>query len=160
MKNFIAICILMLSTALMAESGFYGDPERNGEGLILSIEDSGRIGIAFFTYADSVHVYPPVLGPNPPIDPLTPPPTNAATWYIGSGQFGEHLGEGDMFRSIPLQYPLALDGMLSVEAKVGRFHMARLGDGFEFRLECNSLMLPDQHICNSTFYFTEKFLGE
>ena len=76
MKNLLAaalICLLLMATA-NAQTGMFYNPERNGEGIIVTI-DGDVLAFAFFTHFDpnAVNEMPPVVSPPAPsVDPVLP----------------------------------------------------------------------------------------
>ena len=66
MKYILAL-LLALATTVQAQTGMFYNPERDGEGIIVTIVGD-TLGFALFTYfdANAVNEVPPVVSPAPP----------------------------------------------------------------------------------------------
>jgi hypothetical protein len=142
--KYLLMLLLLVSTPAFSDSGFFSDPTRDGEGLIL-IDDGKKKVFAFFTYIDASLAIPPV--PIPGLPELVPC-NNCQTWYIGN--------EGFLYKSAPIEYPLAVDGSIDVKFSVGTYKLIPYLDGYIMDVKCNDTLPPDMFLCNHLFEFTFK----
>ena len=68
MRYLISLLILMLSSTAFAQTGFFSNPERDGEGMIVTVKGD-LLAFAFFTYWDGTITIPPQVSPLPPDPP-------------------------------------------------------------------------------------------
>jgi hypothetical protein len=75
-KFTVLIVTLMCAVNLHADTGFFYNPDRSGEGIIVTVdEELDLLAFAFFTYYDSnfSSEIPPVVSPRPPTtEPIVP----------------------------------------------------------------------------------------
>ena len=160
MKTFLAIFVaFLLSSTAYAGTGFFYDPERNGEGIIVTIDKADRLAFALFTYWDARHAIPPTVSPTPPPSPIKPQ-TNTAIWYTGTGAWSDGLAVGDVYMSVPIDYPNVAGESLDQKIVVGQFLIVADKGGFDLQVNCNRFLPESMYICNNTFTFTQLIIGE
>ena len=160
MKNILlGLTILLLSTMAVAESGFYHNPERDGEGVSVVI-DGDTLAFAFFTYWDAKHAIPPIVSPPPPVLKPIIPCHNCPVWYVGTGVWVDGASIGDMYMSSPIEYPLAVDGNLDVQFVVGQYLIVATATGYDLIVNCNSVVPASMYMCNTTFTFNQLLIGD
>jgi hypothetical protein len=155
----LAVLFLVLATTAVAESGFYHNEDRNGEGIILTISKDGRLAFAFFTYWDASYAIPPVVSPVPPPSPITPC-HNCTTWYLGTGPWDTKIAKGTLWTSVAIDYPNVAGESLDEKIPVGTFVIVPDGAGFDLTIDCADFMPGGMYMCNNTFSFTNKIIGE
>ena len=160
MKNFLLILSLFLlsTTAFAAGTGFYYDPSRDGEGIIVTIDDNDRLAFALFTFWDAKHAIPPVVSPKLEL-PIVPC-HNCPIWYVGSGDLDKKVSFGKLYTSVALDYPNATqDGSLDEKLPVGEFTLLYSDGGWHLEVDCYDLMPPDMYMCNTIFSFDTLLIG-
>jgi len=160
MKILLAL-LLLFSASVMAESGFFYDPTRDGEGIFVTIDKNHRIAFALFTYWDEDTSTAPKPSPTPPPTELELLLTgNAPIWYTGVGVYFENAAIGELELSVATNYPEVSDDSLGDTYVVGTFLIVPHKLGFSLTVDCNNLMPPDTFICTETYTFTDKLIGE
>jgi hypothetical protein len=161
----LASLIFMVAVAVAkAESGFYYSPERSGEGLTLTIDKDDRIAFAFYTYwPEKIAILPAT----PKFDYYKLPCRNCSTWFVANGIYLKGAAVGEMTMTIPYHYPTTepytgtSTGILAERIPVATFLLEANGEGFDMSLDCYPQILPPSiYMCNNTFHFTRKIIGE
>jgi hypothetical protein len=160
MKYLITLLLIIgIVGSAQAETGFYHNPDRDGEGIILTIDKTDRLAFALFTYWDAKHAIPPVVSPAPPPSPIKPQ-TNQAIWYVGHGAYVDNVAVGDLYMSVPIDYPNVAGESLDEKIIVGQFLIVAEKDGFDLQVNCNRFLPQSMYICNNTFTFTQLIIGD
>jgi hypothetical protein len=160
MKNlFVILATFLLSTTVYAGTGFFYDPDRNGEGIIVTIDKNDRLAFALFTYWDAQHAIPPSVSPAPPPSPIKPQ-TNTPVWYVGNGAWLDGISVGDIYMSVPIDYPNVAGESLDEKIIIGQYLIVANKAGFDLQVNCNTFLPPSMYICNNTFTFYELIIGE
>jgi hypothetical protein len=184
-----AIYIVTMGNA-RADTGFFYNPDRSGEGIIVTTdEDRKMLAFALFTYWDAVISIPPVVSPMPPpvatvwtscstysfdgqeIPPVfspAPPPEEAVTykggaqaWFIGVGAYSDGIAIGDMYTNKAANYPQVTRTIgISQEIKVGVFLIEAYKGGFDLYVDCNELMPTSLYMCNNVLSFDTLLIGK
>jgi hypothetical protein len=163
MKYLLALLLIICVGSAQAESGFYFNPDRNGEGIILTIDKDSRLAWAFFTYWDDKISVPPVVSPPPPPPPfvvITPQLQNQQTWLIGNGVYLDNIAIGKAWISKAISYPNVVGESLDEKITVGNFLIEGFKGGFYLSLDCNNLLPKSIYMCSNTYKFTRKIIGE
>ena len=159
MKTLLTIILLMLANTSWAESGHYYDPDRDGEGIFVTTDDQGRLSFGLYTYFDAQSAVHPETSPPAPLLPLTPC-HNCPIWYVGNGVYVNDASIGAIYLSVAIDYPNVAQGSLNEAIDVGTYLIERTTDGFDLVVDCNGILHPDMYICNETFHFKTKLIGE
>lgn len=189
---FIFIFTLYLVTTgnARADTGFFYNPDRSGEGIIVTTDEKRKLlAFALFTYWDAVISKPPVVSPAPPPSPTVwtscptysfdgqiippvfspaPPQQEAVTykggaqaWFIGLGPYSDGIAIGDMYTNKAANYPQVTTTVgLSQEIKVGVFLIEEKMDGFDLYVDCNELMPTSLYMCNNVLSFNTLLIGK
>lgn len=158
MKNlFVILITLLLSTSAVAQSGFFYNPERDGEGISVVI-DGDTVAFALYTYWDATHAVPPIVSPAPP--PAITPCHNCAIWYVGTGEWMKDSSTGKMYMSVPIDYPHSIDGNLDVQFSIGTYLLTTGGEGYKLSVFCNDVVPSELYMCNNDFNFYRLLIGD
>lgn len=137
MKILLTILLLMSANAI-ADTAWYMDLDRSGEGMILTELEDGRLAFAFYSHKANAGI-PPSVSPQPP------PPLfcdEFTVWFTGySDLFLDGLAAGDVYYDVAVDdFPLAENGKVSEQYVVGSFVIYEEGEGFVLRMESNYIM--------------------
>jgi hypothetical protein len=162
MKTFLAILTaFLLSSTAYAGTGFFYNPDRDGEGIIVTTDDKSRIAWAMFTYWDKNISIPPTVSPAPPSPNLiTECHRNSQAWLVGNGVYVDDIAVGAAMISEPIEYPFVSDGSLDEKIQVGTFLLQGYEGGFDLAIDCNELLPESLYMCNNVFTFTQAIIGQ
>lgn len=141
-----------LSTVL-ADTAWYADPDRMGEGIVLSELDNGGLAFAFYAHVEEYIDIPPTVSP-------PPPPVRFCDiyniWLIGVSElYADGIAFGDVYYNDPDPlYPLAVNGTVAEEVKVGTFVIYKSGEGFVLHMENNHTM------CGLSLFGVDHYFSE
>jgi len=158
--TFFTTAFLLISAPLMAaESGIFFDPDRNGEGATIFVDDNQAV-LFFYTYCDESYDIPPAVSPLPPLVELDC--ANEPLWFLAqSSNFDGETGDGSIFMGEAINYPNASsESTVAAIDTVGTFTLIRSGDGFEMTVDWvqNPFLPQGVNLYNSTFFFTSPLL--
>ena len=154
MKTFLAIFVaFLLSSTAYAKTAWYYNPERSGEGIVLTEIDDGRLAFAFYSHTKHANG-----APTP--SPAPPPPKfcdKDTVWFIGLSElYAKGIAMGDIYYDVPVKsFPKAEDNNVSNSVKVGEFVLEAEGDGFYLYMESNNIMCK-LTVFDTPHYFTTK----
>jgi hypothetical protein len=153
-RIFTMICLFLLSTSVMAKTAWYYDPDRSGEGIVLSELDDGRLVFSYYTHSALKTEAPPVVSPQPP-EPLFCDVKNL--WFTGlSEYYANGIAIGEVYYDVPVDtYPASVDGNVSNSVVVADFIITSEGDGFVLYMESNHVMC-DLTVFGVDHFFTTK----
>lgn len=147
----------MVSIA-QAETKWYMDEHRVGEGMVLSELDDGRIVFGFYSHVSEYIPSYPVVSPPPPYmeefcDLYT-------VWLTGlSTDVGKDGAYGKVFYDVAVpDFPLSIDNgdgiheRISDQHVVGDFTLIREGEGFVLYMESNYRM------CNLSIFGVNHYM--
>jgi hypothetical protein len=162
MKTFLAILTaFLLSSTAYAGTGFFYNPDRDGEGIIVTVDDKNRIAWAMFTYWDKVIPVAPIPSPAPPqpVFIIEECDRNSQAWVVGNGIYIDDAAIGDAYISRPIDYPFVSEGSLDEKIKIGTFLIEGYDGGFNLAINCNELLPPSLYMCKNVFTFEEALIG-
>ena len=157
MKNLFLILLLLVSFSAQAQNGFFSNPDRDGEGVIITVQGD-TLALAFFTFWDETYSIPPEVIVKPPL-PITECP-NCPIWYVGAGTFDKKFATGKLYTSVALEYPKTLDNSLDEKIYVGDFFIITHRGGWRLEIDCAHWVPTNLYMCNNTFEFTNHLIGE
>jgi len=154
---------LLLSIGIIgsaqAGTGFFYDPERDGEGIIVTIEGD-TLAFGLFTFWDGVFAKAPYVSPPPPPPPVVPA-NNYPLWFVGSGAWIDEASVGEMYMSMALDYPFTEDNSLDYKRAVGTYLLLPDGEGYYLTVDCYYFVLPEtMYLCNNDYRFSKRIIGE
>jgi hypothetical protein len=145
----VALALFAVSVA-RADTAWFYDPTRSGEGIVLSELDTGGLVFSFYSFVKTPFNQPPRFGP----DPLYCDEDNI--WLIGVADHyivGDHAsGKVYYNRQIP-SYPVAVNDRVSDQHHIGEFTAVPSGGGWVIRME-NNWTMCDLSIFGTDFYMT------
>lgn len=190
MKRLLALFLTIFSATAFAQTGFFYNEDRAGEGIIVTIKGD-LLAFALFTYWDARISIPPVVSPMPPeflyptlwtscptynfagqiVPPVfspAPPEEEAVTyrggaqaWFIGFGTYRDGIAIGEMFTRKAADYPNVTRTIgLAQEFSVGTFLIEKSGNGFDFYLDCNGFMPKSLFMCTNVLHFRTLLIGQ
>lgn len=152
MKTLLTIILLMLANTSWAESGFYYDVTRSGEGISVAETADGGIAWVLFTFIDGKISVPPIVSPPPPTEVIAQC-ANSTLWLTGQSLvLADGFAIGEVYLNVPPDYPFATANAVSAPLVVGTFLMEVDGDGFDLIIESNH-SLPNLSVFDHTFTF-------
>jgi len=142
----------LLALNVQAESGFYYDKSRSGEGITIAETADGGVAWVLFTYVDKSVSVPPVV--SPPKPSFTIESCNSATlWLTGqSVLLANGFAIGEVYINVTDDYPFATDDSVSEAIQIGTFLIERVDEGFELTIDSNG-SLAALSIFDRTFKF-------
>ena len=155
MKNiFILLAAFLLSSSALAETKWYYNPDRSGEGMVLTELDKGVIAFGFYSHVEEPISSPPIVSPPPPLFNLFC--DQYTVWFTGlSKVVGKDGAYGDVFYDVGKpNFPTPIKKKVSDQYVVGSFILSRKGDGFILYMESNNLMC-NLSVFGVNHYFTE-----
>jgi hypothetical protein len=152
MKTILAI-LLMFAITAQAETAWYMDTDRSGEGIVLSELDDGRLVFAFYSHT-AVKSGLPTVSPPPP-EPLFC--DEYTVWFTGlSSTYEDGHAEGIVYYDVAVDdFPIAVNGLVSESVEVGTFIIDSDGDGFVLLMETNHIMC-NLSVFGDPHFFTTK----
>lgn len=163
MKRLLAAILILFSVSAIAETKWYLDLERQGEGIIVTEYDDPndpRIIFAFYSHTAQAGV-PPVVSPAPP-EPLFC--DKYTVWFSGISERGLENGiaYGKVYYQVALDtFPEPRDRMVSDTYIVGDFVLQREDGGYGGGAGWNLVMKSNYLMCNLTvfgqvYHFTKR----
>jgi hypothetical protein len=145
--------LIMISPFAFAETAWYMDIDRSGEGIILSELDDGRLVFAFYS-----HTAKNTGLPNP--SPKPPPPRfcdKYTVWFTGLSELYEDgHASGIVYYDVAVDdFPVATQGLVSESVEVGTFIIDSVDDGFVLLMETNHVMC-NLSVFGEPHFFTTK----
>jgi hypothetical protein len=153
MKILLA-ALMMFAVTAQADTAWYMDEERSGEGIIVSELDDGRLVFAFYSHSSVDGSISPVISPAPPHYKVCDVDT---VWLTGLSELYENgHAEGNIYYDVPFgSFPLAENGLVSRSITVGTFTIDAMGSGFVLVMERNYLICR-LSVFGEPHYMTEK----
>jgi hypothetical protein len=153
--KYLLTLLLLISTSAFADTAWYYDPERKGEGIIVTVFNDGTDRLAFAFYSHVVKV-----GIGPTISPPPPPPIfcdKGTIWLTGlSDNYTDNQATGDIYYTVGDEgFNVPDDKSVGTEYVIGTFDMRRSKGGFVMQMYSNYLMC-DLSIFNTTYKMFEK----
>jgi hypothetical protein len=154
----LGLLLAITGTAQAVGTGFYYNPERDGEGVIVTIDDENRFAFAFFTFWNANYPIPPSPSPSPP--PLVWSCDNCAIWYVGAAPLNKNVSVGDLYTSEAIDYPNAEpDGSLDHKLLVGEYTMLYSDGGWKLQVDCGKNIPNGIYMCKNVFDFNTLLIG-
>jgi hypothetical protein len=132
----LLLTLLMVAGSVMADSGLYYDPGRNGEGLSLHTNGDTVVGFLFTYGGEDSEVsmpIPPYVSPQFPLEE----PLNGQRWFLLSpGTLVGDCADGELYIGGGVNYPVPLvpNGIGDVRL-VALYTLCKLGDGWQLLVE-------------------------
>lgn len=169
MKKLVLLMLLM-PMMVLAQSGLYFNPDRNGEGITLTT-DGDLYVTYFFTYGgyqcDTIRE--PTVSPSLP--PEEPCDLNGQRWFFGADLYkkDKDLVEGTFYMTTGVDYPegaLSNDNPFGVDVgqaiPVGNYALRARGEGYQlrvFQLDENAVLPDDDYLFEVIFDFNTLLFG-
>jgi hypothetical protein len=151
---FAGFCLFLLSTIAVADTAWYYNPARSGEGIILTETADGRVAFSFYSHVQKGINKPPIVSPAPPKAIYCDEDT---VWFTGlSDYWDDYLAEGALYYDVANDdFPVSKDGAVSKSIEIGRFTAARKSEGFVMVLS-NNYLFCDLSLFGEKHYFVKK----
>lgn len=148
----LPIIAFLLSQAALADTAWYYNTERSGEGVVVTTTDDGRLAFAYFTQTGSSFPIPPQVSPPPPVSTQIAC-QSSPIWFTGVGVYADGAAIGELRYDVPIaDYPQSKDNRVSKSLDVGVFLMEKTETGFRLVLETNHV-LPNLSVFNRVYEF-------
>ena len=154
----MSVVLMCMASICQAETKWYMDEHRVGEGLVLSEMDDGRIIWGFYSHVEEYIIRPPIVSPKPPYkqefcDFKTVWLTGLSTVVDDNGAYGQ------VFYDVAVpDFPSNIDNgdgihkRISDQFVVGDFTLVRDGEGFVLYMESNNRM------CNLSIFGVNHYM--
>jgi len=165
MKTFLLSCLLFLtsfcavSTVAADDSGLFYDPDRQGEGIVVT-KFNDLVAFYFFTYGglycgEDTDVYPSPL-PEWYVEGCD---YNGQRWFLGVNEMDGDTVTGDLYMTHGLFYPHGIVHNVGQETVVGHYLLIRMGSGWVLDVDRVGDALPSwDWIFNSNYDFSNHLL--
>jgi len=120
------VILLFISSAFAGDSGSYFNIMENGQGLMLQ-RNGDTVFFVFFTYGADSNCGEPQPSPS-----VTSCNKDGQRWFFAANEWDniDQSVRGFLFITDGLDFPLGIDGNVGSEEVVGRYILARQGDGY------------------------------
>jgi hypothetical protein len=147
--------LLMFAVTAQADTAWFYDPERSGEGIIVTEFNDGtdRLAFAFYSHTATINGEP-TISPSPPAPLFCDLYT---VWFTGlSNNYTDNQATGDVYYTVADDdFDGPSDGSVGTSYVVGTFDMRRSKGGFVFKMYSNYTMC-NLSVFNTVFHMTEK----
>ena len=158
LKFLIILLLMLVATVIQAETKWYMDEHRVGEGMVLSELDDGRIIFGFYSHVGEF--IPSYVLPSPPPFYVEQFCDLHTVWLTGlSTEVNKDVAYGDVFYDVSIpEFPQSRDmgdgihERISTQYVVGNFILVRKGEGFILYIESNYRM------CNLSIFGVNHYM--
>ena len=148
------LMLICIAGSVQADQGWFYNPERSGEGIVITEFGEGRIVFAFFSH---VYVMPIIIPiPSPAPEPVCDT-KNVRLIGIGKVEGNFAYGKLQYFDPSP-EFPLAIDGMLGTNITVGQFSAERIEEGGWVLTLCHNNLICPMSIFYEDHYMISKIV--